>query len=351
MAQMMKAVYYTEAGKGEVSNIPVPECKEDEVLIKIQACSICKGAELGHAATGTGLAKYPVVPGHEFTGIVAKVGAAVTTCSVGDRVTADNTAPCGKCYYCKKGDFLHCETFGSLGHNINGGFAEYTLVKENKIFHLPENVSVKAACMVETVACCIHAMDRLDVKFGEKIVVIGDGPNGILLTELLLHSSANDVIFVGRHREKLAIAEKYGAHVLLNQGNINLIEEIFRLWPEGADAVVDATGNSGMIALGFKMLKFGGRLMQYSVTGEGQKVEIDSLDFFVRELKYFATSAQVFCFDRALDAVKKGFVHLEELVTSEYALEDYFEAIWRVKTDKSQIKVVIYPEKENGVEV
>lgn len=343
MEKMMKAVLYSKAGCGQVTEIPIPECGRDEVLIKIQACSICKGAELGHATTGTGLAKYPVVPGHEFTGIVAEVGAAVTTCRVGDRVTADNTAPCGKCYYCRKGDFLHCETFGSLGHSINGGFAEYVLVKENKIFHLPETISPREACMIETVACCIHAMDRLDVKFGEKIVVIGDGPNGILLTELLLHSNANSVLFIGRHQEKIAIAEKYGAHVLLNDGRTDLVKSVFDLWPEGADGGVDATGNSGMIAEAFKMLKFGGRLMQYSVTGEGQRVEIDSLDFFTRELKYFATSAQVFCFGRAIDAVKSQAVHLDEIVTSEYGLEDYFEALERIRKDKSQIKIVIYP--------
>lgn len=344
MEKMMKAAYYTEAGKGSITEIPVPQCGPDEVQIKIQACSICKGAELGHASTGTGLAKYPVVPGHEFTGIVTQVGDLVTTCKVGDRVTADNTAPCGKCYYCRKGDFLHCVDFGSLGHNINGGFAEYTLVKENKIFHLPEEISVLEACMIETVACCMHGLDRLSVKYGDKIVVIGDGPNGILLSELLLHSSANDVLFIGRHPEKLAIAAKYGVKTILNDGKKDLVREIFDRWEDGADAVVDATGSSGMIAIGFKMLKTGGRLMQYSVTGEGQTVVIDSLDFFGRELNYFATSAQVFCFDRAIDAVKSGACSLKELVTSEYALEDYFEAIDRLKTDKSQIKIVIYPD-------
>lgn len=339
----MKAVYYTQAGKGSVTDIPNPVCGDDEVLIEIKACSICKGAELGHAGTGTGLAKYPVVPGHEFAGYVSAIGKNVTLCKVGDRVTADNTAPCGKCYYCQKGDFLHCEIFGSLGHNINGGFAEYAMVKENKIFLLPNELSFEEGCMTEAVACCIHAMDRLDVKYGENIVVIGDGANGILLTELLTSSNANRVTLIGRHEEKIGIAKKYGADVILNKKKIDLTSEIIKKYPKGVDAVVDATGNNGMIAMGLKMLKFGGRLLQYSVTGEGEKVEIDCLDFFARELTYYATSAQVFCFDRALDAIKSKKVHLEELVTSRYCLTEYFDAIDSLRSDRSQIKIVIVP--------
>lgn len=339
----MKAVYYTQAGQGAITDIPKPVCGANEVLIEVMACSICKGAELGHATTGTGLARYPVVPGHEFAGYVSEIGENVTLCKVGDRVTADNTAPCGKCYYCQKGDFLHCENFGSLGHNINGGFAEYVLVKEDKIFILPEELPFDEACMIETVACCIHAMDRLDTKYGEDVVVIGDGANGMLLSELLIGSSANSVTLIGRHEEKINIVKKYGADVILNDGKIDLIGEIFKKYPQGVDAVVDATGNSGMIAKGLKMLKFGGRLMQYSVTGEGQKVEIDSLDFFSRELSYYATSAQVFCFDRALSAITAGKVHLGELMTSKYCIDQYFEAIERVDSDRCQIKVVIVP--------
>ncbi len=343
MEKMMKAVWYDKPADGKIKMIPVPECGPDEVVIKVAACSICKGVELGHATIGTGLAKYPVVPGHEFSGTVVEVGDEVTTCKVGDRVTADNTKPCGKCYYCRKGDFLHCTDFGSLGHSINGGFAEYTKVHESKIYHLDDDVSFRAACMTETVACCMHGLDRLDVKYGEHVVVIGDGPNGILLAELLAHSNAAGVIFIGRHAEKLAIAGKYGAITILNDGKADLCEKVHEIWPNGADAVVDATGNSGMIVQAFKYLRNGGRLMQYSLTGEGQKVEIDSMDFFVRELSYFATSAQVFCFDRAVEAIKNGIVNTEELVTSEYAIDDYFDALESVRSDKSQVKVVIYP--------
>lgn len=100
----MKALYYTEAGRknGSVTDIPYPTCEEKQVIVKVESCGICIGVEKGHDTTGTALSVYPVVPGHEFAGFVHEIGAGVEAVSVGDRVTVDNTLPCGECYYCKK---------------------------------------------------------------------------------------------------------------------------------------------------------------------------------------------------------------------------------------------------------
>lgn len=341
----MKALYYTEAGKGSVTEVPDPVCGDDQVVIRVKSASICKGVEVGHAKDGTGLSVYPVIPGHEFAGVIIQTGKNVKNLKVGDRVTADNTELCGECYFCKEDKPLYCENFGSLGHNINGGFAEYVVVKKEKVFLIPDTMDFDTACMTEPVACCIHAMDRLNVQFGETVVVVGGGPNGQILSQMLCHSNAGKVLLIDRHPEKLALAEKYGAIGIQadRSGNLEHFKKIREMFPRGVDAVVDATGNAESIADDFKLLKIGGRLLQYAVTHEGAMAQIDTMQFFLGEFTYYATKAQTHCFGRALEAMINNEVDVKGLVTSCYSLDDYFIALDKTINDRSQLKIVIHP--------
>lgn len=341
----MKALYYTEAGKGAITEIPKPLCGDDQVIVEVKSASICKGVEVGHANNGTGLSTYPVIPGHEFAGVITEVGKNVTKLKVGDRVTADNTELCDDCYFCKQDKPLYCENFGSIGHNINGGFAEYVVVKKEKIFKIPDDMDFNTACMTEPVACCIHAMDRLNVQYGEVVVVVGGGPNGQILSQMLCHSNANKVFLIDKHPEKLALAEAHGAIGIQSDtsGELKHFKKIREMYPLGVDAVIDATGNAQSIADDFKLLKTGGRLLQYAVTHEGAIAPIETMEFFLGEFTYYATKAQTHCFGRALDAMISGDVDVKSLVTSEYSLDDYFIALDKTINDRSQLKIVIHP--------
>lgn len=340
----MKALFYTEAGSGSITDVPDPVCGPKQVIIQVKAASICKGVEIGHSQDGTGLSKYPVIPGHEFAGVVAEIGSEVTNVSVGERVTADNTKLCGECYYCKQNQPLYCEDFGSLGHNINGGFAEYVVVDKEKVFSIPDEMSFDSACMTEPVACCIHAMDMLDVKYGEVIAVVGGGPNGQILCQLLGRSNAQKVLLLDKHPEKLQLAEECGAvGIQVDIKEKSHFRKILEMYPMGIDAVVDATGNAQSISEGFQLLKKGGRLLQYGVTHEGDKVEIDSFHFFLNEWKYYSTMAQTHCFKRALDYINNGTVHVNNLITFTCPLDDYFIALDKTIHDRSQLKIVIHP--------
>ena len=213
MAKTMKALMYDKAGRenSSVRQIPYPECGDDEVIIKVMSCSICKGAEHDHDnGKGTDLAKYPVVPGHEFAGYVHEVGKNVTAFKPGDRVTADNTEYCGDCYYCRREESNYCPTFGSLGHNINGGFAEFVRVKKEKVFHIPDHLSFNAAALSEPVACCIHAVDRANVRYGDTVVIFGAGSMAQILGQLFKASNAEKVYMVAGKSSKLDLAAKYG---------------------------------------------------------------------------------------------------------------------------------------------
>jgi D-arabinitol dehydrogenase (NADP+) len=341
----MKALYYKKAGDGSICDIPEPMCGDNDVIIQVKACGICIHVEEDHANNGTPLSKYPVVPGHEFSGVVSKIGKNVTTVKVGERVTADNTSMCGICYYCKKGDDNHCNVFGSLGHNINGGFAEYVLVNEGKVYKIPDNVSFNAATLSEPIACCIHCIDRCVIKFGENVAVFGAGPNGLILSELANHSNAAKVVTVASSKFKLDVLNKHGyTTIQMDRSDYSKHEsKLMEMFPNGIDLIIDATGSAQVIENAFKLLRKGGRLVQYSYIAPGTPVKIDPYLMFMHELTYSTACCQTHNFDRALVCLGEGKVHGEDYITHTFTLDNYFTALETNLKDRNAIKVIVNP--------
>lgn len=344
----MKALVYERPGVCSVKRVPMPVCGEDEVVIKVMAASICKGADRRHHTTGHSLGRYPITTGHEFAGYVHEVGSQVTHFHVGDRVTADNAVPCGKCYYCQREMYNQCEDFRSIGHSIPGGFAQYLKVKEASTFRLPDNVSFNEGCLSEPVAGGIHAVQRLDVKYGEDVLVFGAGPNGIILAQLLKHSNANRVVCLAPTKAKLDLLEEYGVETIqIDRDDPDVhMKKVMEWFPHGVDAIVDATGSASVLPSCFRLLKNGGRLMQFSSTKDTDDITINPQYFYAKELTYMTCHWQVHCFPEAMAAMENGKVHLDKLVTRTYPLEQFPTAIEDVM-DHNCLKLVIRPNGEN----
>lgn len=340
----MKAAYYLRAGDGHVMDIPKPICGDDEVIIKVVAASFCKGADLEHEEGGTDLAKYPVVPGHEFAGIVDEVGKNVTDWKVGDRVTADNTEYCMTCDACKEGRFNNCQNLGSLGHNINGGFAEYTKVKGYKLYRIPDHVSFNAASMTEMIACCIFAIDQAEVKAGENIAITGLGAAAAILCQLLKHSKVKDVVVIGSTQKKLDLIAEMGIQtVLMDRNDYSVhIREALKLHPEGYDAVIDTTAVMGLLEKNIELLRRGGRLCEFGVP-KGGSLSLNRDIMVDREISYRPVGNQTYCFSRALKYLENGYVDGEKMVTATVSLDDYFHGVDLLKHDRDQLKVVVRP--------
>lgn len=348
----MKALVYDKPGRkySSIREIPYPECGPDDVIVKVMSASICKGVEHDHdqEGVGTDLAVYPVVPGHEFAGYVEEVGKNVTAFQKGDRVCADNTEYCGDCYYCRKEESNYCPTFGSLGHNINGGFAEYVRVKKEKVFPIPDSLSFNAAALSEPVACCIHAVDRCQVKFGDTALVMGAGPMGLILAQLLKHSGAREVLLIASTQSKLDLAEKLGIKTIkMDRKDYGIhTAALKKLHPLGVDLVVDATGSVDMIRHGMTLLKKGGKLVQYALVHGKEQVTLDPRIIFNNELTYTASFCQSHNFGRAIEALSDGRVNGDLLVTHEYPLDRFYEALDENVNNRNSIKVVIHPNEE-----
>ncbi|WP_300412466.1 alcohol dehydrogenase catalytic domain-containing protein [uncultured Oscillibacter sp.] len=351
----MKALVYRKAGRrfGEVTMVPCPVCGDGQVVIKVMACGICKWCELSHDTPGESekpLSRYPVIPGHEFAGVIAEVGRDVRGYAVGDRVTADNTVPCGGCYQCQRGNTLYCEHFGSLGNNINGGFAQYVAVDAAHLFKIPDHVSFEEASMTEAVACCVHAIKAADIRLGQTVVVLGAGLQGILLSQLAVHSNALETIAIDIEPGKLALLEKYGVKTVLASPADTAVHEkaLEALAPHGVDLVIDTAGVWPMMKSLFKFLKKGGKYMQYGSFHARETLDIttDMLnDIHFKEQRFIGVSAQTNCFPEAVDYISGGKLDLKPLITHRFPLDRYFEALDVNRDDPTAIKVVIFPDE------
>lgn len=348
----MKALVYDKPGRkySGIREVPYPVCGSDDVIIKVMSASICKGVEHDHDQenVGTDLAVYPVTPGHEFSGCVEEVGCNVTNFKKGDRVCADNTEYCGDCYYCRKEESNYCPTFGSLGHNINGGFAEYVRVKKEKVFPIPDSLSYNAAALGEPVACCLHAVDRCETKYGDSVAVFGAGPMGLILAQLLTHSNASNVVLIASTQGKLDIAQKMGIKtILMDRKDYGVhTRKLKEKFPYGVDIVVDATGSVDIIEHGMTLLKKGGRLVQYALVHSDEKVVLDPRLMFNNELMYTTSFCQSHNFSRAIEALADGRVKGDMLITHEYSLDEFYEALDENVNNRESIKVIIHPNRE-----
>ncbi len=344
----MKALVYNKGGRAnaEIKQVPDPICAENQVLIRVMSCVICKPGDAGHDYGNSILGQYPVIPGHEFAGIVEAVGSKVTHFKPGDRVTADNGSPCWTCYYCQRGEFAHCEDYRALGLSINGGFAELVVSPETHVYAIPDNVSMKAAALSELTGCAFHSIERCNIPYSGDVLILGCGPSGMLLAMLAKNSEAGSVTVIDSIENKLKKIEEKGiGTVLVDRSDYNAHEAVLKeRYPRGFDVIIDACGDAELIERSLKLLKTQGTFANYSFASTDKKdVTINMADFARRELNYIGTTFQHHSFEKVLRAMSMGKVDPEFVVSQVYTLDEYFTALDQNLSDVEVIKIIIEP--------
>jgi D-arabinitol dehydrogenase (NADP+) len=337
----MKAVLYKKAMDFSVLDVEKPVIKDNQVLIKVKSCGVCR-TDI-HIHHGEFMAGFPLIPGHEFVGEIVEVGKNAINLKVGDRVAADNTVLCGHCYYCKRNQPLYCENFYSLGVTGPGGYAEYVVVNHDKVF-LIGNLSYDEAVMIEPTACAVHGLDIIDVKPGDDILMFGTGPTGLILAQLLKHAGAGNVVVVASDIRKLEVAKELGVDhtVQMDRSNYSKHEkELLELFPKGFDIVVDATGAQEVVQHMPQFAKFGAKIVIYGVASEADRITLSPYEIFRKELKVIGSFAQTHCFDRALKFIENGVVKVDNMITHRFSIVDFARAIEQVESGKGHIKVVV----------
>lgn len=346
----MLAAVYRGQNDMRLENVPVPAIAPGEILVRVHTCGIC-GTDLKKISTGSHSA--PRIFGHETAGIVAKVGERVTNFQIGDRVMVFHHIPCGQCYYCRHKTFAQCETYKSVGCTAGfepsgGGFAEYVRVMdwivERGTVRIPENVSFEQAAFVEPVNTCMKGIDTLRLTQDETVLVIGQGPIGLILSVLATRTGAR-VITSDLYSQRLTISKSFGLSVTVDASRDDVTKTARELTEgRGADAVILAVGGTALIRPAMDATRPGGRVLLFAQTARGE-VTVDPAAICVDEKSLLGSySASVELQEESVRFVMGHEMDLERLISHRFPLTRALEALDLAAHPKpDSMKIVIQP--------
>jgi L-iditol 2-dehydrogenase len=331
-----------------IEQIEVPSLAADEVLLRVRL-ALTDGTDLKVWKRGyhAKMIQPPAVFGHEVVGEIVAAGKRVDVrWRQGMRVITANSAPCFRCYHCRRGQENLCD---DLLFN-NGAYAEYMripgrIVRENML-EVPHSVDDHSAALAEPLACVLRGIHEMEVRTGDTAVVIGCGPIGLKFVRMLSRRGVR-VIALARRDAPLAVARKLGASATINVTEVaDVAGAVKDLTDErrGPDSVVEAAGNPAAWDLALSMVRRGGVVNFFSGLPTGTRVEIEPATIHYSEIKIISTFHHTPRFIReALEAVRRGDVSAHEFVTEEIRLEDLPQAFARMKTRSGEIKLAVRP--------
>jgi len=322
----MKAAVLHKPGELVVEEVPQPAPGPNEVVLKVEACGLC-GTDL-KLFEGHYTANCPVIIGHEMGGRIVEVGEEVKGLTVGDKVVVDPNESCGACDWCRSGYPTYCEDLAAYGVFRDGGFAEYCRVGAKGTYLMPERLSVKAATFTEPVSCAVHAIDQAAPQLGQTAVIIGGGPMGQILLQLLRRAGAARVILLSRSQGKLDLGLQRGATDVINAQDQDPVAAVMDMTNgQGADLVIEAVGSTPTVEQGAGMLKKHGKLVIFGFSPEGAEAKIVPFDLLTRELTIVASWVNPYTFPRALQVLVTEEVEVESLISEEMPLNNINEAL------------------------
>jgi L-iditol 2-dehydrogenase len=348
----MRAAVYRGVNDVRIETIPVPEIGAGEVLVKIDTCGIC-GTDLKKIHTGSHDA--PRVFGHEMAGTVARVGEGVSGFAVGDRVMAYHHIPCGQCYYCRKRTFAQCEVYKKVGCTAGfapsgGGFAEYIRVMDwivrRGLVKVPDEVPFEQAAFLEPVNTCYKAIQLLGLQPDETVLVIGQGPIGILLAALARRTGAS-VLTSDLYPERHAVAAKFGLEHPLDARRDVAAASRAATDGRGADVALLAVGGNALIKVAMDAIRPGGRVVLFAQTQHGEAPFDPGAVCMDEKTLMGSYSASVAIQDEVTRMVFEGYrmgFDLTNLISHRVSLEDAVAAIELASHPQADsLKIVIQP--------
>jgi D-arabinitol dehydrogenase (NADP+) len=338
----MKAIVYDSPRNFSYRDIADPRVSADEVLVRVHACGLC-GTDL-HVHEGEFGPRFPLIPGHEFTGEIVEIGSEVSGFQAGQRVVGNSNLACGTCFYCMRGDFLLCENLRCYGINFNGGFAEYLRIRADRLYII-NRLSPREAVMVEPTACAVHGIEVLNAKPGSEVLLFGAGPTGQVLAQLVKLNGAARLVVAAPPGPKLDLAAKLAADDVVPIDRQN--QEVHRkrlqeLSPNGFDYVIEATGAAPMCEEALRFVRRRGTLLVYGVYPEKAFARFNPFDLFRGEISIKGSFAQIDSFPRAIAYLEGGRVKVNEIVTEELPLAQFPQAL-ELAWARKGIKTALVP--------
>jgi L-iditol 2-dehydrogenase len=351
VAGEMRAAVYRGAGRIAVEQVPVPVISDGEALIRVAACGIC-GTDIKKIQHG--FVAPPQIFGHEVAGTVVAVGRGVRRWKVGDRVVSFHHVPCGQCFYCERRLFSQCLAYKKVGLTAGfdpngGGFAEYVRampwITKRGMVAIPDGVTFEEATFVEPVNTCLKAIEKARVAPGETVLVMGQGPIGLLL--MMLARVAGATAFGSDPMPaRRAASLRLGAAAAFDPAVENLVEAVrARTDGRGADVVLVAVPLPAALTEGLSLARPGGRVLLFAQNDPHMKIEFPAAAVGVEEKEILGSySAAVDRQDESARLVFSRTLPVAELVTHRFPLEEFEQALSLAARPKlDSLKVIITP--------
>ncbi len=349
----MQAAVYKGGSVVEVETIPVPQIGPGEILIRVEACGIChtdlKKIEYNLLAP-------PRIYGHETAGVVAAVGDGVTRCRPGDRVVVFHHIPCAKCFYCLRKLYAQCPVYKKVGvtagyEPAGGGFSQYVRamdwIVDQGVEIIPEGVSFDQACFVEPVNTCLKGVKQIDPQPGDVVVVLGQGPIGLIFTMMVARTGAR-VVATDTMPARRALALKFGAEAAFDPKDARLDQTVRSMTQgRGADLAIIAASARGIVEQAVASSRPGARILLFAQTSHQERIEVSGADVCMGERVLCGSySASVDLQKESAGLVFSGALPVKELISHHFPLSQIHAGIQRaLHPDAQSLKIVIEPQR------
>lgn len=328
-------------GKIEFRDVDIPELKPGQVMMQTRRIGVC-GSDIHvfhgmHPYTG-----YPIVQGHEVSGVVSAVGEGVQGFSVGDKITFAPQVVCGECYPCKHGLYHICESLKVMGFQTNGTAQDYFPLPTDMVFRLPASMSLDHAAMIEPIAVAAHAILKGGEVKGKKVLVLGAGTIGNLVAQVAKAFGARAVMITDVKDYKLEKARLCGIDFPINTAKKDLEQAIMEYFgPDRADLILECVGAQTTITQAVNYARKGTTIVVVGVFGEKPLVDLGLVQD--RELQLVGTLMyQNSDYEIAIDLVSRGEMQLDDLITHRFKFSQYLDAYHAIEaSDGDYMKVMI----------
>lgn len=339
---MKSAVFY---GKHDIRVVEheIPELEDDEVLIKVMACGVC-GSDLHiyEGDQGSTTTIPPQIQGHEFSGIIVKIGSVVTNCKVGDRVCIDPADNCGECFYCISGMMSHCDHMQAVGTNVDGGFSEYCKVRSKLIHHLEQGTTFVEGAMAEPLACCINGIDRSNIKPGDSVLIYGGGMIGLLMLQLAKLKGAAKVALVEPVDERREKALDLGADVVINPLEQKVKEVLHQNKMIHIRVVIECCGLRATSEEAIEIVDKQGTVVLFAVTALDAAIDLKTYIVFQKEITVCGTYCSPYTMARAVELINTHRVDVTSMLGGFETLDGVAEVLGNAQK-RVKGKFVILP--------
>lgn len=347
----MKAVVFPEPGQWELQAVPMPAVKAHDVLIRVRSTTLCATDRKILQGRFPGV-RYPHIPGHEFSGEIVDRGDAVRGWGPGERVGVEVHVGCGQCAACREGFYTLCEHYGQrdwghahIGFTIDGGLAEYVAVPERACHRLPDNVTFDQGAFTDNVGIALWAVERAQIRPGERVVVIGPGAIGLLAVQLVA-ARARRTVLVGTRPGRLSLGRELGADAVVNVREVPDVKSaVMEAVGGAADVAIEFAGTDDAALVALESVRRGGRVVLGGATGTGTRLTVELSTIVRGHLDVLGSLANPKGVSaRGLDLIAHGAVKVDSLMTQHLPLTEFDEAwhqFFEVRDDS--VRVMLQP--------